>query len=175
MFTNRPARSTGPVRTATQADVEVAQGDSGNAIMADSYHIRDRVQRKLLAEVDGDVDITHQPQMRQIIESLFNQVLVEENLLYTRAVRTRLLDWVVADIMGYGPLEPLLSDPTITSQNYQNVLAYLAGFEASARYALPWNLYLSGALAFTYGQQSSPGGHPLQEVPPLCSAQRSAS
>jgi pilus assembly protein CpaF len=82
--------------------------------MADSYHIRDRVQRKLLAEVDGDVDITHQPQMRQIIESLFNQVLVEENLLYTRAVRTRLLDWVVADIMGFGPLEPLLSDPTIT-------------------------------------------------------------
>jgi pilus assembly protein CpaF len=82
--------------------------------MADSYHIRDRVQRKLLAEVDGDVDITHTPQMRQIIESLFNQVLVEENLLYTRAVRTRLFEWVVADIMGYGPLEPLLNDPTIT-------------------------------------------------------------
>jgi iron complex outermembrane receptor protein len=58
------------------------------------------------------------------------------------------------------------SDPTISSQNYQNVLAYLAGFEASARYALPWNLYLSGSLAFTYGQQASPA-QPLQEVPPL--------
>jgi iron complex outermembrane recepter protein len=58
------------------------------------------------------------------------------------------------------------TDPTISSQNYQNVLAYLAGFEASARYALPWNLFLSGALAYTYGQQASPG-QPLQEVPPL--------
>jgi iron complex outermembrane receptor protein len=58
------------------------------------------------------------------------------------------------------------SDPTISSQNYQNVLAYLAGFEVSARWSLPWNLYLSGALAYTYGQQADPG-QPLQEVPPL--------
>jgi pilus assembly protein CpaF len=52
--------------------------------------------------------------MRQMIETLFNQVLAEENLLYTRAVRSQLLEWVVADILGYGPLEPLLQDPTIT-------------------------------------------------------------
>ena len=58
------------------------------------------------------------------------------------------------------------ADPTISSQNYQNVLAYLAGFEASARYALPWNLFASAALAYTYGQQADPS-QPLQEVPPL--------
>jgi iron complex outermembrane receptor protein len=69
-------------------------------------------------------------------------------------------DYIIVGTVAAG------SDPTISSQNYQNVLAYLAGFEASARYALPWNLYLSGALAFTYGQQASPA-QPLQEVPPL--------
>jgi pilus assembly protein CpaF len=52
--------------------------------------------------------------MHQVIETHFNQVLAEENLLYTRANRKRLLEWVMADILGYGPLEPLLQDPTIT-------------------------------------------------------------
>jgi pilus assembly protein CpaF len=78
------------------------------------YHIRDRVQRKLLGESNGEVNLGHAPQMRQMIENFFNQVLVEENLLYTRTDRARLLEWVVADIMGYGPIEPLLQDPSIT-------------------------------------------------------------
>jgi pilus assembly protein CpaF len=52
--------------------------------------------------------------MRQMIETLFNQVLAEENMLYTRATRGAILDWVLADILGYGPLEPLLADNTIT-------------------------------------------------------------
>jgi pilus assembly protein CpaF len=84
------------------------------AISADVYHIRDQIQRKLIAESNGDVTLRHAPQMRQMIETLFNQVLADENLLYTRAERTRLLEWIVADILGYGPLEPLLEDGTIT-------------------------------------------------------------
>jgi len=83
-------------------------------VSADAYMIRDRVQRRLLAEADGEVDLTHIPQMHQMIEALFNRVLAEENLLYTRAVRARLLDWVISDILGFGPLEPLLKEPTIT-------------------------------------------------------------
>jgi pilus assembly protein CpaF len=73
------------------------------------------VQRKLISESEGsDVNLSNQPQMRQMIEILFNQVLAEENLLYTRAARTQILDWVLADILGYGPLEPLLADNTVT-------------------------------------------------------------
>ncbi len=80
-------------------------------------------------------------------------------------VKCQIFGSIVNDYIVVGQVSAA-SDPAISSQNYQNVLAYLAGFEASARYALPWNLYLSGALAFTYGQQASPG-QPLQEVPPL--------
>jgi pilus assembly protein CpaF len=72
------------------------------------------VQRRLLAEADGEVDLSHIPQMHQMIEALFNRILTEENLLYTRAVRSRLLDWVIADILGFGPIEPLLKEPSIT-------------------------------------------------------------
>jgi pilus assembly protein CpaF len=83
-------------------------------ISHDVYQIRDRVQRKLLAETEGQVKLDQQAQMRTLIENLFNQVLAEENLLYTRSDRAKLLDWVVADILGYGPLEPLLDDSSIT-------------------------------------------------------------
>jgi len=115
MFTNRPAKN---VRTTTSNEYDVlaeAQTIGGSEqVSADAYMIRDRVQRRLLAEADGEVDLTHIPQMHQMIEALFNRVLAEENLLYTRAVRARLLDWVISDILGFGPLEPLLKEPTIT-------------------------------------------------------------
>jgi pilus assembly protein CpaF len=115
MFTNRPAKN---VRTIAANEYDLlaeAQTAGGNQqISADAYMIRDRVQRRLLAEADGEVDLSHIPQMHQMIEALFNRILAEENLLYTRAVRARLLDWVISDILGFGPLEPLLQEPTIT-------------------------------------------------------------
>jgi pilus assembly protein CpaF len=115
MFTNRPAKN---VRTTAPSDYDIladAQTIAGNEqISADAYMIRDRVQRRLLAEADGDVDLSHIPQMHQMIETLFNRVLAEENLLYTRAVRARLLEWVISDILGFGPLEPLLQESSIT-------------------------------------------------------------
>jgi pilus assembly protein CpaF len=104
-------------RPATQGRSDTDRGqrvESVNGISADVYHIRDRIQRKLLAESEGDVNLSHRPQMRQMIESLFNQVLAEENLLYTRSSRANLLDWVMSDILGFGPLEPLLEDASIT-------------------------------------------------------------
>ena len=115
MFTNRPAKN---VRTIAQGDYDIlaeVQTIAGTEqISADAYMIRDRVQRRLLAEADGEVDLSHIPQMHQMIETLFNRVLAEENLLYTRAVRARLLEWVISDILGFGPLEPLLQEASIT-------------------------------------------------------------
>ncbi|OGO11737.1 MAG: type II secretion system protein E [Chloroflexi bacterium RBG_19FT_COMBO_50_10] len=115
MFTNRPAKN---ARTSSASEYDIlaeAQTMAGSEqVSADAYMIRDRVQRRLLTEADGEVDLSHIPQMHQMIETLFNRVLAEENLLYTRAVRARLLDWVISDILGFGPLEPLLQESTIT-------------------------------------------------------------
>jgi len=111
MFTNRPAIK---VKSTAQPTQEMVDTNHIGNISADVYHIRDRVQSKLLAETDGEVTTSHLPQMRQMIGTFFNQVLTEENLLYTRATRTKLLDWVLADILGYGPLDPLLKDGSIT-------------------------------------------------------------
>ena len=109
MFTNRPAKN---IRTTATSE---AKFDSSESVPSEAYRIRDLVQRKLISESEGsDVNLSNQPQMRQMIETLFNQVLTEENLLYTRASRAQILDWVLSDILGYGPLEPLLADNSIT-------------------------------------------------------------
>ncbi|MFC1997430.1 CpaF family protein [Chloroflexota bacterium] len=113
MFTNRPA-FTEQQAPSPQMPSQQISSDENWDVMVDVYHIRDRVQGKLLAETDGDVNLGHLPQMRQMIETLFNQVLAEENLLYTRSVRSRMLDWVQSDILGYGPIEPLLNEGSIT-------------------------------------------------------------
>ena len=113
MFTNRPAVSDRTAPSAQQPPQQQADMENWD-VLVDVYHIRDRVQRKLLAETDGEVNLSHLPQMRQMIETLFNQVLAEENLLYTRAVRAQMLSWVQSDILGYGPIEPLLQDGSIT-------------------------------------------------------------
>jgi len=110
MFTNRPAlkKDTQTTRDSTK-DVQ----DLGH-FEEDAYFLRDAIQRRLLSETNGEVTLDNVVQLRQMIEVLFNQLLAEENLLYTRTTRARLLDWVTADIVGYGPLEPLLNDPEIT-------------------------------------------------------------
>ncbi|MCH7662386.1 MAG: CpaF family protein [Chloroflexi bacterium] len=83
-------------------------------VPTDAYYIRDQIQKKLLAESESEVDLDQTEQMQQMIEVFFNQILEDENLLYTRADRANLLQWATADILGYGPLEPLLRDPEIT-------------------------------------------------------------
>ena len=112
MFTNRPALN------ASETDVPdtVIAPTGVERVTADVYHVREQVQRKLLAESDGEpnLDMDQRPRLTRSIEVHFNQVLADENLVYTRSDRTRLLDWVIADILGYGPLEPLLQDDSIS-------------------------------------------------------------
>jgi pilus assembly protein CpaF len=113
MFSNRPAINEENTRSTLIQNQQSSSNENWDVIV-DVYHVRDRVQEKLLAETDGDVNLSHLPQMRQMIEALFNQVLAEENLLYTRSVRSKMLEWVQSDILGYGPIEPLLNDGSIT-------------------------------------------------------------
>ncbi|MCC7205907.1 MAG: CpaF family protein [Anaerolineae bacterium] len=75
--------------------------------------LKARVQQKLLAELDPSMD-TRSPEVRQTIEETFNTILSEENVMLARVEKQRLFDQIVAEILGLGPLEPLLADETIT-------------------------------------------------------------
>jgi pilus assembly protein CpaF len=81
----------------------------------DAYtDLKARVQNRLLAELDPTMDITRVGEVRNTIQDLFEQVLAEENIVLTRQERHRLFEQIAAEILGFGPLQPLLEDETIT-------------------------------------------------------------
>jgi pilus assembly protein CpaF len=85
------------------------------AATRDAYmDLKTRVQNKLLAELDPSMDVSKTDEVRGTIEELFDAVLSEEGIILSRAERQRLFETIVAEILGYGPLEPLLKDPSIT-------------------------------------------------------------
>jgi pilus assembly protein CpaF len=53
-------------------------------------------------------------QMRERLTTLFANILEEEHVILNRVERQRVFDQVVADILGFGPIEPLLADPAIS-------------------------------------------------------------
>ena len=115
MFTNRPVMDNRKEAQESANDrINAPNIESVDGVPADAYYIRDQIQQKLLAESESEVNLDEFTQMEQLIEGFFNQILEEENLLYTRADRTNLLQWAISDILGYGPLETLLQDPEIT-------------------------------------------------------------
>jgi len=81
----------------------------------DAYHdIKGRVQNRLLAELDPKMDVSQTEEVRTTIEELFDAILSEENIILGRLERQRLFDQIVAEILGLGPLQPLLADSTLT-------------------------------------------------------------
>ncbi len=73
-----------------------------------------RVQSRLINELDPKLDLTNQVEVRRQIEELFGKIADEEGLALTRAERVRMLEQITDEILGLGPLEPLLRDETVT-------------------------------------------------------------
>jgi len=88
--------------------------ESGRDLSQVSQDLRARVQSKLIAEMDPKMDLSETAQVRRAIEDLFNAILDQENVVLVRADRQRLFEQIAADILGFGPIEPLLADDTIS-------------------------------------------------------------
>ena len=87
----------------------------GASSQRDTYlDLKARVQNRLLAELDPSMDISKVNEVRSTIQDLFEQVLSEENIVLSRPERHRLFEQIAAEILGFGPLQPLLEDETIS-------------------------------------------------------------
>jgi len=81
----------------------------------DTYtDLKTRVQNRLLAELDPTMDVTRVGEVRNTIQELYEQVLAEENIILSRPEKHRLFEQIAAEILGFGPLQPLLEDETVT-------------------------------------------------------------
>jgi pilus assembly protein CpaF len=76
--------------------------------------LKTRVQSKLLSEIDPSVDVSKVSEVRKTIQDLFDQILIEENFVLSRTEKSRLFEQITAEILGFGPLQPLLEDDTVT-------------------------------------------------------------
>ncbi len=110
--------STGNGRKSTSQLGKIqSKGDpvGGTSSQSDTYSdLKTRVQNRLLAELDPTMDVTRVGEVRNTIQELFEQVLAEENIVLTRQERQRLFEQIAAEILGLGPLQPLLEDQLIT-------------------------------------------------------------
>jgi pilus assembly protein CpaF len=110
-----PTAGTPPPATPVAPATGVTSRFSGAMPARESFReAKFRVQNRLINELDPKLDLTNQVEVRRQIEELFGKIADEEGLALTRAERVRMLEQITDEILGLGPLEPLLRDETLT-------------------------------------------------------------
>jgi pilus assembly protein CpaF len=123
--TNAPAGSSSSATPASRppsggeqsklTEMRLKRAPASTSPTRDAYlDLKTRVQNKLLADMDPSMDVSKTDEVRATIEGLYDSVLAEENIILSRVERQRLFEQIVAEILGFGPIEPFLADETIT-------------------------------------------------------------
>jgi pilus assembly protein CpaF len=99
----KPAERAGPSKA--------ARPSAGGAVLAD---IRSRVQNEVIAAFQSLADVSDPAEVRNAISAIVDRFVVEHEYSLTREERLGLVDEVVHEIVGFGPIEPLLLDETVT-------------------------------------------------------------
>jgi pilus assembly protein CpaF len=80
----------------------------------DAYQeLKNRVQAKLLTTLDPRMNLPAS-EIRRTMQELFEQILAEESRILSRPEKARMFEQIAAEILGFGPLQVLLEDDTIT-------------------------------------------------------------
>ncbi len=98
----------------TQAPVRVSTSTSPLTTSDKYADLKNRVQTKLLATLNPSIDVSKVDEVRRTILELFEQILNEENIILSKPERARMFEQIAAEILGLGPLQPLLEDDSIT-------------------------------------------------------------
>ena len=76
----------------------------------DAYaDLKNRIQQKLIAELNPSMDISQSAEVRLTIQEMFETMLVEEKIVLSRTEKRKLFESIVAEILGLGPLEQFLN------------------------------------------------------------------
>jgi pilus assembly protein CpaF len=73
-----------------------------------------RVLKQVIGELDSQLDLSNEAEIRRQVETLFEHALEGEAPGLMRGERARMLEQITDEIVGLGPLEPLLQDTSIT-------------------------------------------------------------
>ncbi len=81
------------------------------ALLADA---KARVQEAIIGSFESLLDAQDQAEVRARVSATIDRILTERSYSLTRPERLDLIEQVVHEVVGLGPLEPLLADETIT-------------------------------------------------------------
>ncbi|MCH9719261.1 MAG: CpaF family protein [Actinomycetia bacterium] len=98
------------------ADESLAEGPKRAASTADTKVLRDAVHAQLLEQLGPELygmEITRDDLSKRVLAAL-QDVLQRDSVPLGAVERTRLTQEISDDILGYGPIEPLLRDPDVT-------------------------------------------------------------
>ncbi len=76
--------------------------------------LKQRVQRELIQQLDPKLDTRDEAKVYENIRTLFDEILDADGLILPRTEKQRMLDAISAEIIGFGPIQPLLLDPAVT-------------------------------------------------------------
>lgn len=77
--------------------------------------VKVRIHQRLIRDLDPS-KLQSQPleRARETLEEAISQVMLEEGVTLPRPVRLTLIQELCDDVLGFGPLEPLLNDPSVS-------------------------------------------------------------
>lgn len=98
----------------TERTYQIDNG-SGSSRETGTYQLlKSRIQRKLMDRLDPGTHAPDDAEIHEQIEEVMTAILREENLVLSNSQRRELLSYLTAEILGLGPIQPLMQDPTIT-------------------------------------------------------------
>jgi pilus assembly protein CpaF len=109
----RPEAPTGSFSTTATPTRQVVQLPGGNA---DSYHeLKHELHQKLIEKIDlATIEKLPREQLRDELRLILNQLLATSDLPLNRVEREQMVEELLDEVTGLGPLEPLLADTTIS-------------------------------------------------------------
>ena len=106
---------------------------SGNsAQLAEYADIKQKIHAGVITIINEEMDTTNQTEAERsdFVHRAIETVMAQENADVPRALRARFIEELYNDIVGLGPLEPLLADPDITEvmvNGYDKVYVEIRG------------------------------------------------
>jgi len=110
----RPEAPTGSFSTTATPTRQVVQlPGAGNA---DSYHeLKHELHQKLIEKIDlATIEKLPREQLRDELRLILNQLLAVSDIPLNRVEREQMVEELLDEVTGLGPLEPLLADTTIS-------------------------------------------------------------
>ena len=86
------------------------------SISGDNYHeLKHELHQKLIEKLDlATIEQLPRDQLRDELRLILNNLLATSDLPLNRVEREQMVEELLDEVTGLGPLEPLLGDPTIS-------------------------------------------------------------